>query len=274
MKEIPKLSHIVFGLGAVLIFALLVSAGLTLRQPRGVVLPTTPMVADPFEPCDLDLEGDCDAQDYAIAAGVVGECQRGQRYIARADADHDGCITPSDLWQLYPAFTGSKYRGSPPQTFLSQAPCDIDWDGDCDQRDYSWARNAVGRCLNQVGYRRGADLDRDGCVSDRDFQSALPYFPPSVRGVKPGDEVTVRATVVENKVMSPVDGPDVLSVTVGGEPFAVVYHYGEYPPCLNQLAGQRARELKDGAVVEIFARVVRLAELSTCDAEWYYLKGL
>lgn len=55
-----------------------------------------PMTTVVFAPCDLDRDGDCDADDHTLLTKTIGECEDGENYNELADADHDGCVTPID----------------------------------------------------------------------------------------------------------------------------------------------------------------------------------
>ena len=55
-----------------------------------------------FQPCDIDRDGDCDADDFELLTNVIGECIEGDNYNEVADADHDGCVTVQDQKQLFP----------------------------------------------------------------------------------------------------------------------------------------------------------------------------
>lgn len=61
-----------------------------------------PMVAEPYELCDNDRDGDCDKADYELVTQAIGQCEYGENYNELADADHDGCVTESDRQQLFP----------------------------------------------------------------------------------------------------------------------------------------------------------------------------
>ena len=61
-----------------------------------------PMIASPFEPCDNDRDGDCDTDDFDLVKNAIGQCFDGSNYNELADADHDGCVTLSDLQDLFP----------------------------------------------------------------------------------------------------------------------------------------------------------------------------
>lgn len=69
------------------------------RVPAG----SPPMIADPYEPCDIDGDSDCDAADFQRVSGAIGQCIGDSNYIRLADADHDGCVTENDREKLFPS---------------------------------------------------------------------------------------------------------------------------------------------------------------------------
>ena len=60
------------------------------------------VLADPYQLCDNDRDGDCDLNDYNLVKNAIGQCDTGNQYNSPADADHDGCVTAKDLKQLFP----------------------------------------------------------------------------------------------------------------------------------------------------------------------------
>ncbi len=72
-----------------------------------------PMVADSYEPCDNDRDGDCDKADYELVTQAIGNCEYGKGYNELADADHDGCVTESDRDMLFPIIPEKKYKETP-----------------------------------------------------------------------------------------------------------------------------------------------------------------
>jgi len=61
-----------------------------------------PMIFESHEPCDIDFDGDCDADDYEIVARTMGQCIDGDNYIEPADANLDGCVDETDQQNLFP----------------------------------------------------------------------------------------------------------------------------------------------------------------------------
>jgi hypothetical protein len=60
---------------------------------------------------------------------------------------------------------------------IAPEPCDLNGDGECDQRDFELFRKALGLCLDGAYYNRLADADHDGCVSETDEQELFPVIP-------------------------------------------------------------------------------------------------
>ncbi len=57
---------------------------------------------------------------------------------------------------------------------FTRVPCDIDWDGDCEESDYNLAVKSIGKCLGDFGYERFADFDIDDCVTEEDLKKIFP----------------------------------------------------------------------------------------------------
>ncbi|GMR10656.1 MAG: hypothetical protein BMS9Abin28_1477 [Anaerolineae bacterium] len=88
------------------------------------------------------------------------------------------------------------------------------------------------------------------------------------------EERIVRGVVTENDLGCRVDSVCLLHIRVNSEVAVVVYHYGEWPPCLNDKAASAGMLLQEGDEVEAFAKVIEGGELTTCDSEDYYVKKL
>ena len=55
------------------------------------------------KPCDIDLDGDCDSNDYGSAMRSLGGCVGRSNYRKAMDIDQDGCITEDDIQKLFPS---------------------------------------------------------------------------------------------------------------------------------------------------------------------------
>ncbi len=64
--------------------------------------------------------------------------------------------------------SGSEMIGFP------RVPCDIDWNGNCDERDFIMANQSSGKCLGDRYYERFADINRDDCVTEEEVQKLFP----------------------------------------------------------------------------------------------------
>ncbi len=65
-----------------------------------------------------------------------------------------------------------------PMTITTYNPCDIDFDEDCDIKDYNLIKRALGQCEDGYYYNEPADADHDGCVTEKDLQVLFPEPPP------------------------------------------------------------------------------------------------
>jgi hypothetical protein len=64
------------------------------------------MGIDPYAPCDLDWDHDCDEVDSRRFQAFLGRCKGDTGFtlaVSRADADRDDCITKADERELFPA---------------------------------------------------------------------------------------------------------------------------------------------------------------------------
>ncbi len=62
------------------------------------------MLGNPFEPCDLNQDGTCDAVDRGIFESAFGSCEEEVAFNSDADPNGDGCVTIFDqeiLFQPY-----------------------------------------------------------------------------------------------------------------------------------------------------------------------------
>ncbi len=100
-----------------------------------------------------------------------------------------------------------------------------------------------------------------------------PQLPAASLG-RPGEEVRIRGTVLENRNMMPVDGLGILRIDLGGEEAEVVYGYGEWPPCPNDRATGQGISVRNGERVEIHGVVGEGGELKTCESETYYIQRI
>jgi len=60
------------------------------------------MVPDERALCDIDQDGDCDADDQQVFDAALGKCLGQTGYIREADLDFSGCVTLGDLEVLPP----------------------------------------------------------------------------------------------------------------------------------------------------------------------------
>ena len=90
-----------------------------------------------------------------------------------------------------------------------------------------------------------------------------------------GQEVKVNGIVVKNHSENPSisDVPSHFLIRVSGEEIKVVYHYGEWPRCINDKPVLLAERLKEDEEVEVFGKVTNDG-ISTCDSTNYYIKKM
>ena len=86
------------------------------------------------------------------------------------------------------------------------------------------------------------------------------------------EETVIRGVVRENYLGCTLDLPCFLRLLVNGQEMAVIYHFGEYPRCLNQEAVDFGLETMVGDEVEVFGKVTAINEISTCDSRDYYIR--
>ena len=98
--------------------------------------------------------------------------------------------------------------------------------------------------------------------------------PAEGSGTPVSEEQIIRGIVIENDLGCTYDLVCLLRIRANGEVAVVVYHYGEWPPCLNDKAARAGMLLQEGDEVEAFAKVIEGGELTTCDSEDYYVKKL
>jgi len=93
----------------------------------------------------------------------------------------------------------------------------------------------------------------------------------------PGEEVTIQGTVLENNLGCRVDARCYLRVLSNEQEIFVVYHYGEWPSCLNEDAANQGEKLREGDEVEIYGQYSKLGDMrsiSTCNSKDYYIKKI
>ena len=125
----------------------------TRRIPRG----SPPQVADNVVPCDNDRDGDCDGRDLWLVTRVIGECIWGGHYNEPADADHDGCVTVSDVKRL--VVDG----------------WDFDKDDDVDRDDLDMLLRDQGKSVKESRCGSHCDLNQDGTITPEDARMLEPY---------------------------------------------------------------------------------------------------
>ncbi len=91
-------------------------------------------------------------------------------------------------------------------------------------------------------------------------------------GLTLDEETFIRGVVTENYPGCTLDLPCFLRLLVNGQEMAVIYHFGEYPRCLNREAVDFGLETMVGDEVEAFGKVTAINEISTCDSRDYYIR--
>jgi len=64
---------------------------------HGVDPNTVVMGLSELEPCDVDLDGDCDVEDCWLVNSALDKCSKQSGYHPLADFNGDGCVTTSDI---------------------------------------------------------------------------------------------------------------------------------------------------------------------------------
>lgn len=142
-----------------------------------------PMTIDTRLKCDLDVDADCDNDDYLLFNKVVGQCDTGNNYNELADADHNGCVTEADRQLLFPKeglpphLTEPK-TGYPPQIVSEESPqllCDLNGDLDCNNDDLIIIETSIGKCREDFHTSAEflADFNADGCITSTDKELFL-----------------------------------------------------------------------------------------------------
>ncbi len=91
-------------------------------------------------------------------------------------------------------------------------------------------------------------------------------------GLTMDEETVISGIVTENYLGCTLDLPCFLRLLVNGQEIVVIYHFGEYPRCLNQEAVDFGLEAMVGDEVEVFGKVTADDEISTCDSRDYYIR--
>ena len=87
-------------------------------------------------------------------------------------------------------------------------------------------------------------------------------------------KVIVRGLVIENDHGCRTDSLCLLRIETEGGEVAVIYHYGEWPPCPNTEAIRQGSQISEGDSVEVFAAIVEGGSLVTCESSEYYVRRL
>ncbi|HEX9722060.1 MAG TPA: hypothetical protein VGA53_02245, partial [Candidatus Paceibacterota bacterium] len=103
------------------------------------------------------------------------------------------------------------------------------------------------------------------------LQSVQPQPLPAKQFVQE-QEVVVQGSILENHRGCAGDGLCYLRLLSDNREIRVVYHYGEWPRCIN--TNLQTGELEDGDEVEVFGKVTAEYGLSTCDSTNYYIKKI
>ena len=93
-------------------------------------------------------------------------------------------------------------------------------------------------------------------------------------GTPVSEEQIIRGIVTENDRRCRTDFLCLLRIRVNGEEVVLIYHYGEWPPCINTDAIRAGNVIEEGDEVEVFGKVIGGGEITTCDSEDYYIKKL
>ncbi len=95
----PKRSTVVL-MAAIIVIILFFGVVLLNRVSKQSVMESMP----PFEQCDLNTDGVCNATDYNLFQQVKSQCRANftSTYSIYADADADGCVTDKDEQMLFP----------------------------------------------------------------------------------------------------------------------------------------------------------------------------
>ena len=87
-----------------------------------------------------------------------------------------------------------------------------------------------------------------------------------------GAETVIRGVITENYLGCTLDLPCFLRLLANGQEIVVIYHFGEYPRCLNEEAVDFGLEAIVGDEVEVFGTVTGGSEISTCYSEDHYIR--
>ena len=87
-----------------------------------------------------------------------------------------------------------------------------------------------------------------------------------------GEEIVIIGIVRENNLSCSVDAACFLRILTNGREVRVIYHFGEYPRCLNETAVDFGLQAMAGDELEVFGRVKAGNEISTCEKMDYYIR--
>ncbi len=91
-------------------------------------------------------------------------------------------------------------------------------------------------------------------------------------GLTMGEETVIRGVVTENYLGCNLDLPCFLRLLANDQEIVVIYHFGEYPRCVNEEAVDFGLETMVGDEVEVFGKVTAIKEITTCDSKHHYIR--
>jgi hypothetical protein len=87
------------------------------------------------------------------------------------------------------------------------------------------------------------------------------------------EEKVFSGQVVENHLGCHLDYECYLKIkTSEGQEMRVVYHYGEWPNCMNDVAANTGEGIEVGDNVVVFGRIIADFDIHTCPSEDFYIR--
>ena len=109
-------------------------------------------------------------------------------------------------------------------------------------------------------------LEPTGAVKSTDAPRSTPHE------LTIDEETVIKGVVTGKNLGCHLDLPCFLRIIANSREIVVIYHFGEYPRCLNQAAVDFGEEAVVGDEVEVFGKVMAGNEISTCDSTDYYIR--